>query len=120
MKWVIGHHLYTWPGAGYDQMSSNRPGLFYYSRDAGCREEIILAGEDRFPNPGNSLTLNAWLLCQMKSWTNTAARHVKCVRDRCDLMCKMERLDGHVKSREDTIVTELSSLAHEYSLGSHN
>ncbi len=102
------------------QMPSNRPGLFYYSRDAGCREEIILAGEGRFPNPGNSLTLNAWLLCQMKSWTNTAARHIKCIRDRCDLTCKMERLIGHVKSREVTIVTELSSLAHEYSLGSHN
>lgn len=58
------------------QMPSNRPGLFYYSRDAGCREEIILAGEGRLPNPANSLTLNAWLLCQMKSWANTAARHI--------------------------------------------
>lgn len=58
------------------QMPSNRPGLFYYSQDAGCREEIILAGEGWLPNPANSLTLNAWLLCQMKSWANTAARHI--------------------------------------------
>lgn len=77
--WVFAtpHRLYTWPGAGCDQ----RAGIRCPPIDLDCfitpeMPEIILAGAGRLPKPENSLTLNAWLLCQMKSWTNAPALHI--------------------------------------------